>query len=229
VTFVCAHRGASAYHAENSLAAFAAAIAMGSDVIETDVRRTDAGEIVLAHDPLLPGAGAGLVRLAELVALAAGAIRLDVELKESGYEAEVLALLDPRPAGLLVTSFLPDALAAVRELDATIETGLLFEPWDPLDDLFARADAVGARVLGPHFSRIDDDLCRRARVVERPLLAWTVNEPRDLHGLLGDPAIACVVTDVPDVARSLRDERGAGARPRHGWGLWPDWSRGSIG
>jgi glycerophosphoryl diester phosphodiesterase len=215
VTLVCAHRGASAYHADNSLAAFAAAIAMGADLIETDVRRTDAGEIVLAHDPLLPGAGAGLVRLAELVALAAGAVRLDIELKESGYEDEVLALLDPRPPGLLVTSFLPQALAAVRALDAAVETGLLFEPWDALDDPFARADEVGARVLGPHYSRIDDDLRQRARDAERPLLAWTVNEPVDLHGFFDDPAVTCVVTDVPDVARGLRD--GRGSRAVHAW------------
>jgi glycerophosphoryl diester phosphodiesterase len=212
VAFVCAHRGASAYHDENSLTAFAAAIAMGAELIETDVRRTDGGEIVLAHDELLPGAGEGLVRLAELVALADGAVRLDIELKEAGYEAEVLALLDPRPAGLLVTSFLPEALAAVRALDPTIETGLLFEPWDPLGDLFARADDVGAWVLAPHFTLIDDDLRRQARAAERPLLAWTVNEPADLHGLFGDPAIACVVTDVPDVARALRDGRRSSSR-----------------
>jgi glycerophosphoryl diester phosphodiesterase len=209
VTLVCAHRGASAYHSDNTLEAFAAAIALGADAIETDVRRTDHGAIVLAHDELLPGAGEGLVPLAELVALADGVIRLDVELKEAGYEAEVLALLEPRPAGLIVTSFLPAALAAVRALDPAIETGLLFEPWDPLHDLFGRADEVGARIVGPHFTLIDDDLRRRARAAKRPLLAWTVNAPADLCRLLGDPAVGCVVTDVPDVARALRDGRGS--------------------
>ena len=81
---ICAHRGASRAHPENSLAAFATAIEMGADMIETDVRRTPRGKLVLHHDPLGPRRPRGLVELAELVALADGRVALDVELKEAG-------------------------------------------------------------------------------------------------------------------------------------------------
>jgi len=45
-----AHRGASGYAPENTRAAFEQAIEMGADGIETDVRRTSDGELVLMHD-----------------------------------------------------------------------------------------------------------------------------------------------------------------------------------
>lgn len=47
---VIAHRGASGYAPENTRAAFARAIAMGSDAIETDVQITADGRLVLMHD-----------------------------------------------------------------------------------------------------------------------------------------------------------------------------------
>lgn len=46
-----AHRGASAYAPENTAAAFDLAIAMGADMIETDVQLTRDGAMVLVHDP----------------------------------------------------------------------------------------------------------------------------------------------------------------------------------
>jgi glycerophosphoryl diester phosphodiesterase len=48
--FMMAHRGASALLPENSLAAFARALADGADILETDLRFSKEGEIVLMHD-----------------------------------------------------------------------------------------------------------------------------------------------------------------------------------
>lgn len=47
---VIAHRGASGEAPENTLAAFSAALDQGADLIETDVRRTADGALVLFHD-----------------------------------------------------------------------------------------------------------------------------------------------------------------------------------
>jgi glycerophosphoryl diester phosphodiesterase len=49
-TLVIAHRGASAYEAENSLKAFEKAIEMGSDMIECDLHQTSDGIVVVMHD-----------------------------------------------------------------------------------------------------------------------------------------------------------------------------------
>ncbi len=179
---VCAHRGASAYHPDNSRAAFAAAIQIGADIIETDLRRSR-----------------------ELVELTAGRVALDVELKEAGYEDEVLAALDPRPAGLIVTSFLPRALAAVRALDPSVATGLILRPGRRHADPLARADGCGARAVVAHASLVGDGLCRRTLAAGRPLWVWTVNDPVRLAALMLDRAVTHVITDVPDVAIALRD------------------------
>ena len=48
--FVAAHRGFSSRYPENTVTAFREAIALGVDQIETDVRITRDGELVLIHD-----------------------------------------------------------------------------------------------------------------------------------------------------------------------------------
>ncbi len=74
---VIAHRGASGYVPENTRAAFERAIEMGADAIETDVRLSADGELVLMHDATVTRTtdGRGPVAdhtLAELRALDAG-------------------------------------------------------------------------------------------------------------------------------------------------------------
>ncbi|MDD5476376.1 MAG: glycerophosphodiester phosphodiesterase family protein [Syntrophales bacterium] len=50
---IIAHRGASASHPENTLAAFEAAIGMGADMIELDVQLSRDGEVIVFHDETL--------------------------------------------------------------------------------------------------------------------------------------------------------------------------------
>ncbi len=74
---VIAHRGGAGLWPENTLHAFERAAALGADVIETDVRATADGELVLIHDETVNRTtdGAGRVReltLAELKRLDAG-------------------------------------------------------------------------------------------------------------------------------------------------------------
>ena len=178
---------------------------MGADAIETDLWRAPDGRLVLTHDPLPHDVPPGLVELGDLVAMAAGRVRLDVELKEPGYERQVLEALTPRPQGLLVTSFLPEVVAAVGALDATVRTGLILGPWDESADRFARADDCGAQVLVPHIDLVDDALREAALRRRSRLVVWTVNGRAELARVLADPAIGCVITDVPDIAVAVRD------------------------
>ena len=75
--YVAAHRGWSAKYPENTMEAFRAAAELGVDQIETDLRVTKDGELVLIHDETVDRTtdGTGLVRektLAELKRLDAG-------------------------------------------------------------------------------------------------------------------------------------------------------------
>lgn len=47
---VWAHRGASGYAPENTLAAFQEAVDMGADGVELDIQLTKDGEMVVIHD-----------------------------------------------------------------------------------------------------------------------------------------------------------------------------------
>ena len=49
----CAHRGVSALIPENTIPSFAAALAMGADQIEFDVRLTKDGKLIVSHDETL--------------------------------------------------------------------------------------------------------------------------------------------------------------------------------
>src|SRR5581483_9653967 len=64
--YMLAHRGASAYAPENTFAAFDRAIALKSDGIETDVRASKDGRLVLVHDARVDRTTNGEGAVAEL-------------------------------------------------------------------------------------------------------------------------------------------------------------------
>jgi glycerophosphoryl diester phosphodiesterase len=74
---IIAHRGASAYYPENTIASFQGAISMGADMVELDVQLTKDGEVVVFHDEKITRCTNGRGRIAdhtliELKALDAG-------------------------------------------------------------------------------------------------------------------------------------------------------------
>ena len=141
---VIAHRGASREAPENTPAAFEAAIALGADVAELDVRRTADGVLVVHHNasrrgvPLAMLTYSGLVRLSRhepprfdtVLDLCAGRIALDIEVKEAGYEAEVIEESSRRfPRNrLLYTSFEESVIGTIKRLDPDARCGLLLGP-----------------------------------------------------------------------------------------------------
>src|SRR5437762_13585732 len=61
-----AHRGANRVAPENTLPAFEAAIALGCDYVEIDVRATRDGQLVLLHDSTVDRTTDGSGRVAEM-------------------------------------------------------------------------------------------------------------------------------------------------------------------
>jgi glycerophosphoryl diester phosphodiesterase len=134
MTLVIAHRGASAYAPENTMAAFELAARQGADMCELDVQPTADGQLAVFHDETTERwdgrkVAAASLTLAELQALDIGGERvatlaevcgfarergmqLNVELKGAGFGAQVAALLrDTRASELvLISSFWREAL-----------------------------------------------------------------------------------------------------------------------
>ncbi len=110
---IVAHRGGSPADVENSLAAFEHALAVGADLIESDLRRSADGTIVLYHDAAVQGRKISTLTLAELRALIPTLMtleelldrlagvgpsgRLVLDLKERGIEKALIPILEARP------------------------------------------------------------------------------------------------------------------------------------
>lgn len=96
---IIAHRGASGYAPENTMAAFRRAVEMGATEVETDVAFTRDGRLLLFHDETLERTTNGSGRpedytLAELLALDAGSWR-DPRLSwDRDYAGEKLMTLE---------------------------------------------------------------------------------------------------------------------------------------
>ena len=236
---VAAHRGVADGAAENTIAAFTNAIDVGADMIEFDVRRTCDGELIAFHDPVVGGVPvSGLTRdemeaaagvrpplLTEVLRACTGRIRLDVELKEDGYVADVMAFLRAGfdPAQLVVTSFLPAVVAQAKDAFPEVKTGLLVGDGGSLTDLPARlrelypvdlARRVRADYLAPHYRLAKLGVLRRAAAAGLPCLLWTVNSPDLIRRYAADPRVAAIITDVAALAVSIVADAGAASVTR---------------
>jgi glycerophosphoryl diester phosphodiesterase len=236
---VIAHRGASRDAPGNTPAAFEAAIALGVDMVELDVRRTSDGVLVVHHNASRRGVPVsmltypGLVRLSRfeppeldtVLDLCAGRVGLDIEIKEPGYEAEVIAAASRRfpRERLLYTSFEESVISTVRRLDPNARCGLLLGPgrlrsraqrYEALP--FELAERCGADLLAVHQwlapvrrrSRrtLGTGLLADAKARNFPLMVWTVNGPQRLRAYLADGRVAGIITDLPGLALETREE-----------------------
>ncbi|HEX8977026.1 MAG TPA: glycerophosphodiester phosphodiesterase [Solirubrobacteraceae bacterium] len=192
------HGGASALAPGNSLASFDAAVAVGVDMVEFDVRRWR-GELILAHTLLdaRRGATVGLSEaLAHLCAPRFDGVELNVDVKHAGVEADVLRAL--RHSGLLertlVSSQVPAVIRRLRELDPEVRTGIsvggrvarLSQRWNDWrrQVLAGLADHRWDAVMAQH-RLIDRHLLREVTARGGRLYAWTVNERRAIDSLRG--------------------------------------------
>ncbi|WP_254768964.1 glycerophosphodiester phosphodiesterase [Salinilacihabitans rarus] len=191
-----AHRGFASVAPENTVEAVAYA-APRADGIEVDVRRCGSGELVCVHDERLDrlagrpdrvdevdweilrdlavaDTDATVARLDAVVAATPDDVVLNVELKERGLAADVLDALADRDGPALVSSFDPDALAAVRERDPTVPLAVVCR--SGVGEALAAADALDCAAIHPR-----GELCFRTAVVPRAhrrglaVNAWTAD------------------------------------------------------
>jgi glycerophosphoryl diester phosphodiesterase len=192
------HGGASALAAANTLESFDAALEVGVDMVEFDVRQWR-GELVLAHTAIDAGRGRSVRLNDALTHLASPRFRdvgLNVDVKQVGCEAALLHGL--RRAHLLrrtlVSSQVPAVLDRVRALEPHVRTGISiggkvarlsrwYSDWraQVLAGLAARRwDALMAqhRLIDP--TLLETVVCHGGR-----LYAWTVNERAAIQSLRG--------------------------------------------
>ena len=209
-----AHRGDHRRAPENTLAAFAAALAIpGIDGLELDVRASVDGVAVVLHDASLSRvqgrrlrasrltaaelAAHGVPALADVLAACPPPAFIDVELKEDLGEVALAPIravrgrLDGSVVRVVISSFDHAALATVRRLEPAWPCWLN-SAWLS-DRAIGTATALGCAGIAAEWHRIDARRAARARDAGLDLAAWTVRDAgvRDRLAALGVVA-ACV-------------------------------------
>ena len=105
-------------------------------------------------------------------------------------------------ARTIVISFDPGALKSLRELDASIMTGLLVDRGAPADSAVRKATEAGARQLCAHHSIATPQLVDEAHRAGLQIVVWTVNELSDMRRVIAAGADG-IMTDLPDRLRAM--------------------------
>ncbi|HMK48810.1 MAG TPA: glycerophosphodiester phosphodiesterase [Thermodesulfovibrionales bacterium] len=215
------HRGARTYETENTLNSFEKAIELGANAIEFDVRESGDSELVVSHDDnlkkvfdreiLVSGTSlAELKRLTEnriatlreaLLSLGGKVEKILVELKESGYEQK--ALEEIRRENLrdkvILVSFHAESLAAVRELDKEIETGLVYAK---IKRPVETALSLSAQYLVPLYRFVHRRDVIKAHKDNLKVIVWTINTRKDIEVFIAKD-VDGIATDKPALFRGI--------------------------
>jgi glycerophosphoryl diester phosphodiesterase len=192
------HGGASALAPANTLASFDAALKVGVDMVEFDVRDYR-GELVLAHS-IFHARRASNLRLHDALAHLSqpkfDGVEVNVDVKRVGYEPRLVEELSK--AGLIertiVSSQIPLVLDHVRELEPRLRVGIslggrvarVSHRWrDWRASVLAGLAAQRWDVLMAQYRLIDGSLLEQVAERSGRLFAWTVNERLAIQRLTG--------------------------------------------
>ncbi|MCK5158858.1 MAG: glycerophosphodiester phosphodiesterase [Candidatus Heimdallarchaeota archaeon] len=194
------HRGASSIEPENTMKAFQQAFEDGADGIEFDVRLTADNQMVIIHDSLInrTSNGIGLVRKktyqellefdfgkGEKIPLLEDVLKkfrnqkwLNIEIKEQGFEKQLLELLDKLKITrkYVISSFDISVIQKIKELNSEIPTAFLYQTIRfNLQALISKTQCDG---IHPKHTIVNRRLFSEARYYRLAIRAWTVDSER---------------------------------------------------
>jgi glycerophosphoryl diester phosphodiesterase len=217
------HRGARAYAPENTLASFKKALEIGVDAIELDVRKTKDNQLVVIHDADVKRTtnGEGLVSELTLVQIkgfsADGTekiptlqealdfldtkVKVLVELKEAGIEEQVLSIVHTRgiEKNVVIISFLEEALKKGRELNKSVETGLIYAKHsNPVKAaLELKANYLVALYRFTHTATV-----QKAHENGLKIIVWTINTLQEAQEY-AKKGVDGIASDKPDILKGI--------------------------
>jgi glycerophosphoryl diester phosphodiesterase len=217
-----AHRGDPVGHRENTLPAFAAALAQGADMIELDLRRTRDGAIVVLHDQSLlrlweREASVGDLDLSEVARLGTAGVRIptlrdvleqvDADLMVDFTRREVVAgaLHQVMTAGALERClFVTGNVAALRLLRGLSGGARIGLTWtEGADPPLRLLDELGAEYWNPMYSLVSAEGVAAAHAAGWLVSTWTVDEPADMARMVASGVDAVVSNRIGDLVGFL--------------------------
>ena len=234
MTKIQAHRGASGYAPQNTMAAFRKAVEMNSDGIELDIHLSKDGQIVVCHDSTIDATSNGtgeisdmtyeeilkydfsneytqdspqhaplLKEVLELLKPTNMILNIEVKAFDAGVPAMELVKSMGMEKQVLYSSFNHRCIRQMRELDPTIDAGLLYGD-EPSEDMEAYIKEYNATAVHPHYNNVNEkiiDICNRNGIKIR---TWTVNGEDKMEEMIKFN-IDTVITNYPDKAIEIRD------------------------
>lgn len=196
-----AHRGARLSAPENSFKAFNIALRHGCDGFEFDVQRTADGVPLICHDPKYQDSVihktkfaefAGAITLPEVVSRYAAKAFLDIELKVTGLEEVTLRAIAASPPkhGYLVSSFLPEVLHRMYELDPHSRLALVCQNRRQL----GKWRRVPCNAVIAKTNLVNDELRAATKEAGKQLMVWTVNDAEEMVRF-ADIGVDAIISD----------------------------------
>lgn len=229
---IIAHRGASflAKH-ENTLEAFQLAIDIGADYVEFDIRKTYDGKLIIFHNDSINNKPISKLTynelcketsadnykvplLKEVLELCQGKIKLDIELKESGYEKQIISMVTSLYDydSYMMKSFIDQAVANIKSINPNIKAGLLLgyhigDIKRRFNEYFPerRLRACKADFVSPHYKLATPTFIRRMHLIKKKVYVWTVNDTNLLEKYI-NRNVNGIITDKPDAGIFIRKD-----------------------
>jgi len=221
-----AHRGAPYYFQENTIDSFAKAVTLGADMVEFDIRRTADGVLVAHHDPFIlfnnkeyllseisfdklrsisSEIGFQVPDIEQVIKALSGKTGLVIEFKEKNCEREVLDIVykNTDPGKCIFTSFQPEILLSIKNINSELQTGFLFET------LSNTVTEITFDILCPRESLLtsNHDFFSSQKRGGKSIAVWTVDDSMALKMFLDDPVVDIIITNKIDRALQLRNIR----------------------
>ena len=226
-----AHRGASAYCPENTMMSFYEGIRMGANGIETDVRRTSDGVLVLFHDSDIERVCAEVGRIDEMtyeqlcaITVKSGTladriptlddflahfafmdITMAIELKADGIETEVADLIYKHGAEkkVMITAFELERLRKIQEYKPRLRIGYLTRTVD--QDVINTLIDMGADEICPHASAVTPECVAQWHRIGFNVRAWGIADT-DIMKRVYDAGADGMTVNFPDKLAAYIEE-----------------------
>jgi len=239
--YITAHRGFRDVFPQNTVAAIEGSCRLRADRIEIDVEATQDGEIVVFHDAALDDltdqsglvaetpsetvleadvleSGETIPTLAETLDAAWPQVTMNIEFKDSGplswteFAERTLDIASEYRGEFYASSFDPDALRAVREVDPDVAVAPIFGR--NKDENLEIARELDAEAVNPSAGVLDEDLLETAHDEGRAVNVWTIDSWREASTPI-DLGVDGLIADYPHMATfATRSDRGG----KSGWG-----------
>ena len=228
-TKIISHRGrTSRKSTDNTLASVNDAIELKVEMVEVDIRQTKDSQIVCFHDPDIQGElirdldyseiiekDSQIPTLEQVLWSAKGKIGIEIELKEPGYELEVVSIARDyfNYDKFVLKSFHPQVVERVKEIDQKIFAGLLVGSAFSLEQLFftlkeaftsANFKQTNADFISPYYKIFEAGWFSRFTRNNVPVQVWTVNDVESIRTLINQQ-VHSIITDIPEVAIGIRE------------------------